>query len=324
MSSIKNVAVLGGSGPLSESIIPILLKSGFIVTVITRPGGHGYTAPADYSSGPQAVRIKEASYDDGPGLIAALNGQDALIEAFNRAALVHQRTIVRAALAAGIKHLITNEFGLDTFNLNVAEYPPGQPKAYAQRVLEEELHTAAEPVSLTWTGIINGVWYDFVIPAGLFWMNTTTRTITRYGSGDQKTSTSRMAVNGEAVVAVLREPERFRNRPAYFAGHTVTTNELIALVHEISEGSMKSWDIVDIPDVEAAKNEGIRLWNEDTKKGVEDRANTEAYAILVTAAIFDEKNSFGTYFGEKAEPGWDEGREKFKDHLKQLITPAAN
>ncbi|KAF2101800.1 NAD(P)-binding protein [Rhizodiscina lignyota] len=325
MSPIVNVSVLGASGNLGECIVPALLKSGFVVTVIIRPGSRGYTPPKNDSTDSKAVTIKEAAYDDVSGLTAALQGQDALVEAFNPAASVHQRTIVRAALAAGIEHLITNEFGMDTFNPNVAEAPIGKPKALAQRALEEELQAAAandKPVSLTWTGIITGVWYDWTIRTGLFWMNPTTRTITRYGSGNQRTSLSRLALTGEAVVAVLRNPEHFRNRPAYIASHTVSTNELIALVNEISESPEKSWNVVDIPDMEAFMTEGMRLWDEDTKNGVEDRLNSQAWVTIVIATLFDEKNRFGTDLEEKLEPGWDEGREKLKDHLKQLIIEA--
>ncbi|KAF2194386.1 NAD(P)-binding protein [Zopfia rhizophila CBS 207.26] len=321
MSSIQKVAVLGASGSLGDYVVPALLEGGFIVTVISRPGSRGYTA------GAKVVTTVEAAYDDISGLIAALCDHDALVEIFNPAATVHQRTIVRAALAAGIKHLITNEFGLDTFHPNITDLVSARFKVEAQRALEDELQTAitiGKPGTLSWTGIFSGVWYDWAIQEGKFWVNPATRTITRFGSGDQRTSISRAALNGEAVVAVLREPERFRNRPAYFASHTVTTNELIALVKEVSGDSEKSWNVADIPDMEAFKREAIRLWDEDTEKGVEDRLHSPAFVMLSTAAVFDEKNHFGADLGGKLEPGWDEGLEILKDQLRQLIKEAAN
>jgi hypothetical protein len=229
-------------------------------------------------------------------------------------------------LAAGIKHLITNEFGFDTFNPNMRDLVAASVKVDAQRMLEDELQTGnanGKPGTLSWTGIFTGVWYDWTIREGKFWVNPATRTITRFGSGDQRTSISRVALNGEAVVAVLREPERFRNRPAYFASHTVTTNELISLVKEISEDSGKNWNVVDIPDVKAAFREAIRLWDEDTEKGVEDRTHSHAYAVLSAAALFDENNHFGADLSGKLEPGWDEGLETLKDQLRQLFKEAA-
>lgn len=224
------------SGNLGEVVVPALLEGGFVVTLITRPAGRGYNTNS------KAATTKEAAYDSVSSLTAALRGQDALVEIFNPAATVHQRTIVRAALAAGIKHLITNEFGLDTFHPNITKLPSAEAKVQAQsvleEVLEEELQTAIasdKPAPLSWTGVFSGVWYDWAIREGKLWVDPGTRTIMRLGSGDQKTSISRIALNGEAVVAILREPERFRKRPAYFASHTVTTNELITLVKEIEK-----------------------------------------------------------------------------------------
>lgn len=298
--------------------ISALLKSGVIITVINRRGGRGYDPGAHSSEAARVVRFKEAPHDNESSFTAALRGEDALIEAFSPAALVHQRTIVRAAIAAGINHIITNEFGMDTFNSNVAEFPPGQAKDNAQRVLEEELQAAASSTqtSLTWTGIITSVCYDFTIRNRMSWLDAAARTVTRYGSGNQKISLGREALCGEAVVTVLREPERFRNRPAYFASHTVSTNELIQLVNEVSE---EPWDLVDVPDMVRFRGEAQRLWDEDTRNGVEDRWNSRAWVMLVTAAIFDEQNRFGMDFAEKLEPACGESREEFKRYLNQLI-----
>ena len=266
--------------------------------------------------------MKEIAYNDLTRLIIALRNQDAVVENFNPAALVHQRTIVRAALAAGIKHIVTNEFGLDTFHPKIGELPSAQVKVNAQAVLEEELQIAianGKSTPLSWTGIFSGVWYDWAIRGGKFWVNPVTRTITRFGSGNQKTSISRAALNGEAVVTVLRAPERFKNRPAYFASHTVTTNELIALVKEVSDDPEKPWSVADLPDTEALRRYAMRLWDEDTDKGVEDRLNTQAFTMLSTAAVFEESNLFGADYGEKLEPGWNEGSETLKEQIKQLI-----
>lgn len=42
----------------------------------------------------------------------------------------------------------------------------------------------------------------------------------------------RYALKGDAAVAVLRDPSRFRNCPTYFAGHASSTNEIIAVVRQ--------------------------------------------------------------------------------------------
>jgi hypothetical protein len=314
------------SGNLGQSIIPSLLQSGFTVTIIARPGGRSYTPPVTNSStDTQAIQHKEAAYDDIAALTAALHDQDALIEAFHTNGAVHQRTIVRAALAAGVKHLITSEFGLDTFHANAGHMPISTVKIEAQRVLEEELQLAVKDgnaAPLAWTAIFVGIWYDWGIRTGGSWVDPPTRTIRRLGSGNQKVSMSRIAVNGEAVVTVLRKPELFRNRPAYFASHTVSINELIALVREVSEDTDKGWTVVDVPSVDAVKSAGLHLWETDGENGVQDQLHTQAFMTLAAAALYDENNTFGADFGKNLEAGWDEGREKLKDNLKLLIEEA--
>ncbi len=240
--------------------------------------------------------------------------------------MAHKRIIVRAALAAGVKQLVTNEFGFDTFHQNGSENPAFTFKIEAQRVLEEELQKVVADgklASLAWTAIITSTWYDFAMKNGFFWLDPAKRMITRFGSGNQRTSISRMALNGEAVVAVLREPERYRNRPVYIASHTVTTNELIALANEISDDPKRPWNVTDIPDMAAFKSQSIALWNEDRKNGL-DWLHAQAYMMLSAVTLFDENNHFGADFGEKLEPGWGEDREKLKAHLKQLIEEVGN
>jgi hypothetical protein len=56
--------------------------------------------------------------------------------------------------------------------------------------------------------------------------------ITRFESGEERVSMGRYALKGDAAVAVLRDPSRFRNCPTYFAGHASSTNEIIAVVRQ--------------------------------------------------------------------------------------------
>ncbi|KUJ21698.1 NAD(P)-binding protein [Mollisia scopiformis] len=324
MSSIQKVAVLGASGNLGQIIVPALLKAGFDVTVISRPGGRGYTQANNDSTDAKAIKVGEAAYDDLQSLTTALRQHDALIEVFNPAATTNDHIIMRAALAAGVKQLITNEFGFDTFHPNAGGLPISASKIEAQRALEEELLKAAadgKPAPLAWTAIITNTWYDFAIRAGFFWLNPTERTITRFGSGNQRVSISRAALSGEAVVAVLHQPERFRNRPVYVASYSVTTNELIALAKEISGESDRLWKVTDVPDLVNFKEQGLALWNEDSKgrKSGVDWRHSQAFMMLSTLQLFDEDNQFGADFSDKLEPGWGESREEFKAHLQQLI-----
>jgi hypothetical protein len=290
---------------LGQVIVPALLQAEFEVTIVARPGAsqHVHTG----------ITVKKALYGDLPAMTTALQGQHAVVEAFNPAGAAHQETIVLAALAAGVSHLITPDFSSDTFNPHADELQIFEPKRQAQQKLEELV--SGSNGTLAWTAVIVGGWFDWGIKTGKFWIDQKARTITRFGSGDQKYSMSRLALTGDAVVAVLNDPARFHNKPAYFASHTVSTNQLAAIIKESCGGG---WKVIDIP-LDGFVDKARVLWEQDTVKGVKDRINSPAYQMLGTAALFDEHNRYGANFGDKLEPGWDEGEDALRDNLKRLI-----
>ena len=295
------------SGTLGQVLVAALMRDGFVVTAIGRTCGkhHEY---------PHGVIKKSASYDDVADLTSALAGQDALVEAFNPAAATNQRAIVKAAIAAGVAHLITPDFSSDTFNPYADELLIFEPKRNAQRDLEAEVLASG---AITWTAIIVGAWYDWAIENKQFWIDRDSRSIMRFGSGNQKCSISRLELCGRALAAVLQSPERYRNRPAYFASHTVSTNELVDILGEITTDGRK-WDVIDVP-LDGFLEKAREAWHQDTRDGLTDRLNSSAYRMLGTAAIFEQSNRYSADFGDKLEPGWDEGREALKMDLRSLL-----
>ncbi|KAJ4309853.1 hypothetical protein N0V84_011281 [Fusarium piperis] len=305
MSPLKNVAILGGTGSLGEVLIPTLLKADFNVTCITRSGSSA-ALPAN-------VTKNTMDYTNPKALTKALKNQDVLVEAFNPAAAIHQELIVRSALQAGIKHIITPDFSGDTFHPHIGELLIFEPKLRAKCAFEKII--AESEGRLSWTSIIVGPWFDWTIETGIFWINKEQKKIFRYGSGNQKCSMSRRALNGEALVAVLQNPEKYRNRPAYFASHTVSTNQLITIIEDLG---LSGWSVTDLP-IEGLYQEALNLWEEDTAKGVENRLGSKAYPMLSTVALLDENNRYGSDFSDKVEPGWDEGEDALKESLKKLL-----
>ncbi|KAM0511832.1 hypothetical protein ACHAPE_009508 [Trichoderma viride] len=302
---IHKVAILGATGALGNELIPSLQKAGFEVTAIGRLNSTNLLPPG--------ISSKLADYNDRASLKDALQGQDAIIEAFNPSAAAMQHMIVQAAIDAGIVHLITPDFSCDTFNPNIPELMVFEPKIQAQAELERLV--AASNGTLSWTAVILGPWYDWATDAGQFWINKKNRTISRFGSGHQRYSMSRYQATGDATVAVLENPERYRNRPAYFASHTISTNQLIDVIEELG---LEGWTVVDIP-ISDFLFKGKKLWDEDTDKGVHVRMNTPAYLMLATVSLVDEDNRYGADFGDKVEPGWDEGEDALKENLRNLL-----
>ncbi|KAK2053166.1 NAD(P)-binding protein [Colletotrichum caudatum] len=306
MPPMKKVAILGGTGALGEALIPALLKADFEVTCVTRTGSKHAVLPG--------VVAKTADYTDIAALTQAFNDHDAVVEAFNPAGATHQARILEAVLAAGVRHIITPDFSGNTFHPNARDIFIFNPKLAAQQELERVV--AESGGKLAWTAIVTGPWYDWALERGIFWINKANRTITRYGSGDQKYSMSRRALNGEALVAVLSDHENYRNRPAYFASHTVSTNQLISAIHKLG---LTDWEVLDVP-FDGFENSARALWQKDTEMGIEDRLNSKAYAALSTVAMLDENNRYGSNFGDRIEPGWGEGEEALADSLKKLLS----
>jgi hypothetical protein len=125
---------------------------------------------------------------------------------------------------------------------------------------------------------------------------------------------SRLDIVGRGTVAVLSTPEAFANRPAYFADYTLSTQELLALLEEVSPG----WKVERIP-VENLLTFGSQKWEEDSQKGIVDRLKTEAYQLLGTYGVFEEGNRYGAAFGEKAEKGWERSQDDLKGEIEVIL-----
>ncbi|KAF3797981.1 hypothetical protein GCG54_00003881 [Colletotrichum gloeosporioides] len=305
MTNIKKVAILGATGSLGEVLVPSLIAADFDVTCILRKDSK--------SQPPEAVRVVKAEYTDTALLTEALQGQDAVVEAFNPAASVHQTAILQAVLAAGVRHIITPDFSGNTFHPNAKDVLIFNPKLEAQRELERVV--AESQGRLSWTAIVTGPWYDWTIKKGIFWIDREKKIVTRYGSGDQKYSMSRHALNGEALVAVLSDPGRYQNRPAYFASHTVSTNQIIGIIKDLG---LEGWNVVDV-DFDGLFEKAHKMWQEDTDNGVQDRLKSKAYAALSTVALLDEANRYGSNFEKLVEDGYDEGDAKLRENLAKLL-----
>lgn len=153
------------------------------------------------------------------------------------------------------------------------------------------------------------------IPLGFFWVDGKEHKVTLFGSGNQRISMSRLDIVRRATVAVLARPETYANRPVYFANYTLSTNELLGLLEDVSPG----WKVENMS-VGNLLSEGLRQWDSDTANGVEDRLNSVAYMMLGNYGLFEEGNRFGADFGRKVEKGWEHGNEELQKDLRKLLS----
>lgn len=148
-----------------------------------------------------------------------------------------------------------------------------EPNISAQEELEALMKVSSG--KMTWTVIIVRVWYDWGVENNVFWINKQNKTITRFGSGHQKYAISRLGAISDFVIEVLKEPSRFRNRPAYFASHIVNTNQLARLTREVMADI---WKVTDVS-LDGFMEIGRKIWEADSAEGVENEVATRCWEL---------------------------------------------
>jgi len=223
MSSIKNVAVIGGSGNLGPSVIQALLDAGFTVTALTRS--------SSTSTFPSSVRVQKVDYSSPSSIAAALAGQDAVVSTIATLALTQQASIIDEAVKAGVKRFIPSEFGLNTQKVT-----GGARKILGAKIqLQEQLAKAAEEnKGFSWTGVSTGLFFDWGLKVGSLGFNLSSKTATVFDSGNEPFTGTNLPFIGRAVAAILTHPSETANKYLDIASFVTTQNELLSLLEEQS------------------------------------------------------------------------------------------
>lgn len=144
MAPIENVLILGGTGSIGTPIVSALLSSHphkFNVSVYTRSKAKAKLPPS--------VTVIEGDYEPG-SLASAFRGQDAVISALATVSATdhaQQKTIIDAAIGAGVKRYVPSEFGLDTSEKRAEEAIP--PIGGKREVIK---YIRSREESISWTG----------------------------------------------------------------------------------------------------------------------------------------------------------------------------
>jgi hypothetical protein len=106
------------------------------------------------------VAVKKVDYDSTDSLKEAFKGQDAVVSAIATPAVQGQKTIIDAAVAAGVKRFIPSEFGINTRitgGTAIGKILGG--KVAVVDYLEEKAKANSH---FSWTGISTGLFFDWV------------------------------------------------------------------------------------------------------------------------------------------------------------------
>ncbi|KAK7947009.1 NAD(P)-binding protein [Apiospora aurea] len=243
MSSIRKVAIFGASGNFGAPITAALLRSGFEVTIFTRPAGTSSSSstPNPTRSFPaEAGSIIEADYSDVAKLTPALAGHDAVVSVLGPGAIAHEVPLVDAAEAAGVKRFVVNDFG---WGQNPRSYPEMAEVGSRRHVAwDRAKEKAAGNPGFTWTGVTIGNPIDWALrkfPRMGF--NVAEHTAVIYDSGTECFTGTTLEGIGQAVVGVLNHPDETANRFVKARSIKTCQNELIEAFQSGSSG--KPWTV---------------------------------------------------------------------------------
>ncbi|KFH42775.1 Isoflavone reductase-like protein [Hapsidospora chrysogenum ATCC 11550] len=227
MPAFKNIALAGASGALGTHVLEKLQASGkFNIRVLRRIG-----SPSTF---PSNVNVVDVDFDSVDALTAALKDQDAVVSTVGMAQILPQRTIIDAAIAAGVKRFIPSEFGSDLSNPRNRTSP-----VYAHKVqIQEYISEKAKTSGITYTYIYNNAFLDWGLEQN-FLLRHSEYTPDLVDGGENTFSATSLSSVADAVVGVLSHPEETKNRAVFIEDIKTTQIKLLELAKKAAPG--KPW-----------------------------------------------------------------------------------
>jgi len=221
------VAVAGATGNLGLPVVKQLLAADYAVTVLSRAGSGSASKLPQHAN----LSVAEVDYSSVSSLTETLRGHLAVVSTLATASIGGQKTLIDAALAAGVTRFIPSEFGSDTTHPKSAQLPVYKYKVETQDYLKEVATKQPAGGRFSYTLVINGAFLDWGVRVG-FLVNPANHTATLYNGGDVRFSATTLDAIGQAVVGVVRHLPETANRAVYVHSAAVTQNQLIGYVQE--------------------------------------------------------------------------------------------
>ncbi|KAF4555930.1 Hypothetical protein D9617_2g058950 [Elsinoe fawcettii] len=248
---INTIAIVGASGTVGAYSTRSLLAAGKKVTALTRPESTT-TFPSD-------VSVAKVDYSDHEALTSALEGHDALIITLAvQAAKDTENKIIDAAVAAGIKWILPNEWGY--------EYAEQVGKDVFFGPAKKAVRDYIESKGVYWIGASCGFWYEFSLAGGAerYGFDLAKREVTLFDEGEQKICTSTWEQVGVAVAKLLSLPVEkegdgpalvdWRNKYFHFTSFTIDQKEMWASLRRVTGTKEEDWKVTKMPVQEVYKN----------------------------------------------------------------------
>lgn len=295
--AFKNVALTGASGSVGAIILEKLLAAGtFNVTVLRRAGSK--------STFPAGVTVVDADFDSVSSLAAALKGQEVLVSAVTMTALLAQKTLVDASVAAGVRRFIPSEYGCDVFHPKAKALP-----VFAHKVeVEEYIFEKSRESGLEYTFVFNNCFLDWGLQHDFILRISDYKPVI-YDDGETVFSSTNVSTVADGIVGILNHPEETKNRPVYIKDVDTTQNQLLALAKKAAPEKPWAPVHVKLDDVTAAADARLA-------QGLLD---LETFAPYIFRSVFDA--SYGGRF-EKTDNELLGIKGKTEEELFEIVKAA--
>jgi uncharacterized protein YbjT (DUF2867 family) len=240
---------------LGSAILDQLVSAGFQVTVLSRKA-----SPADESSADfKTVQVDYSSIDS---LVAALQGQDAVVSTVGSSGISGQKTVIDASIQAGVRRFIPSDFGALTTRPGAESLPLNAPYIDVQNYLQEK----ALAGEIEYTLFAVGPFLEFVMSMP-FLADIMTQEVALFDNGEHSFSSTSISSVGKAVAGALRNTEATKNRLVRVHDIVLTQSKVLDLAKKYSGPDVK-WTINPVNAeaeldaiLDAVKTSGLDLFN---------------------------------------------------------------
>jgi len=230
--SIKNVALIGGTGTIGEPILAALLTSSFSISILNRQSSKSTYPNADVITIPDDLNVPDVTR------LLKEHHIDALVIAIKPAQVDQNRRLVEAAFKSGVKHVIPAEFGsVDSADAKTREV---YPIAHCKKEIRDYLISLQNQDrgdgqgKMSWSALVPAHFFDWGLTNSLLCFDVAGRKAFVQDGGDIKFSVSNLDFIAKAVVRVLERPEATKNRMLYIHSFHVTQNEVLAMLEKVT------------------------------------------------------------------------------------------
>ena len=219
---LKNVLVIGAGGNVGPTILSALDSDPQInVSVLSREG-----SKSTFLSHIKVFKTPESYPEEA--LLKAFAGQDAIIDLAPNYIFDQRKRCIDAAVKAGVKRYIPGEFGSNTEAPEAnAAVPIFQFKLDVQKYLKSK-----EKEGLTWTGVINGPFFDWGIKIGFLGFDLRNNHALIYDGGNNYNDMTVFSTVAKAVVGVLQHPNETANRYIHINSYRTNQNQILAALEK--------------------------------------------------------------------------------------------